>query len=53
MTIVKKQKKTSEIFYYVVENNFSFKKIQKIKNWRYTFGEYKVMGKVKRLNTYK
>ena len=30
MTIVKKtEKKTSEIFYYVIENNFSFKKIQR------------------------
>ena len=37
MTIVREQKKTSEIFCYVLENNFSFnqKKINEI--WRYPF----------------
>ena len=50
MTIVREQKKTTEIFCCVVENNFTFN--QKIFNkiWRYTFWEFKVMEKVTRSN---
>ena len=41
---------TSEIFCYVVENNFSFNQNIFNKIWRYTFWEFKVMEKVTRSN---
>ena len=49
MTIVREQKKT-EIFCYVVENNFSFNQNFFNNIWRYTFWEFKVMEKVTRSN---
>ena len=50
MTIVREQKKTSEIFCYVVGNNFSFNQKKFNKIWRYTFWEFKVIEKVTRSN---